>query len=55
MTFWVLLWELIFVFAVLVFGAMTIWVTIQGARDIKHLTEALGLRHQTRGESDPEE
>jgi len=46
MTFWVLLWQTVFVFVVVFFAGLSVWVTIQGARDIKALMRTLRERHR---------
>lgn len=46
MTFWVFLWKFVFIATVLVYGIMAVWVTIQGARDIKSLFATLRERHE---------
>ena len=49
MAFWMSLWEVVFIVTVVGFGLMSVWVTIQGARDIKSLMQSLRGRHE-RGE-----
>ena len=46
MMFWVWLWKTVFVFTLSGFSLMAVWVTIQGARDIKWLLEVLRSRHE---------
>jgi len=43
--FWIVLWKLVFVFGVGAFGLMALWVTVQGARDIKFLLDTLRGEH----------
>ena len=50
MTFWIWLWKTIFIVATLLFGAMGVWVTIGGFRDIKLLFKRLNESHQHREE-----
>ena len=45
MTFWMGLWKTVFIGTVLVYAAMAVWVTVQGARDIKSLLATLRERH----------
>lgn len=47
MAFWVILWKTVFIVTVTLFGIMAVWVTFQGARDIKDLLTALRERHKT--------
>ena len=46
MSSWILTWKLVFVFGVGGFTAMAVWVTIQGARDIKSLLNDLRREHE---------
>lgn len=45
MTFWILLWKVVFILSVTAFAAMAIWVTIGGFRDIKLLFERIKKSH----------
>jgi len=47
MGFWMALWTFVLLFTVVAFGVLSIWVTIQGARDITSLIAALRQRHTT--------
>jgi len=49
MTFWILLWKILFVAAIAVFAGMSVWVTIGGWQDIKTLFARLEEEHQKRG------
>ena len=49
MMFWVYLWGFVFLATVFVYGIMAVWVTIQGARDIKSMMADLRERHETAG------
>lgn len=46
MMFWVNLWKLVFILTILFFGVMALWVTVQGARDIKSLLSTLRREHK---------
>ena len=50
MMFWVYLWKILFIFTVLAFAVMAVWVTIQGAFDIKAMMATLRKRHEAQGE-----
>ncbi len=45
MTFWIWLWKAVFLVTLTGFSLMAVWVSIQGARDIKPLLEVLRGRH----------
>ena len=45
MSFWATLWQCVFVVGVGAFAVMALWVTVQGARDIKALLTALRDGH----------
>ena len=45
MTFWIWLWKAVFFVTLTGFSLMAVWVTIQGARDIRLLLEVLRGRH----------
>lgn len=45
MEFWVNLWKFVFIATVSVYGVMAVWVTVQGARDIKSMIADLRERH----------
>ena len=53
MSFWVLLWKLVFIVTVLLFAGLSVWVTIQGAKDIKALLKRLRERHPERLSHEP--
>lgn len=42
---WELLWKITFFAGVSVFAGMAVWVTFQGARDIKSLFRTLNEQH----------
>lgn len=46
MEFWVNLWKFVFILTVSVYAVMAVWVTIQGARDIKSMMADLRERHE---------
>jgi len=45
MIFWILLWKAVFILGVMVFAAMSVWVTIGGYHDIKRLFERVEKGH----------
>ncbi|MBN2456655.1 MAG: hypothetical protein JXB29_09010 [Sedimentisphaerales bacterium] len=45
MTFWILLWKIVFVLSTTAFAAMSVWVTIGGYRDIKKLFKKIEQGH----------
>ena len=49
MEFWILLWKVTLIGGLLLFGALSIYVTIFGARDIKHLLATLKAEHDEQG------
>lgn len=51
MAFWQTLWKLTFFIGVGLFACMAVWVTVQGARDIKDLFRTLDEEHG-QGEED---
>ena len=52
MSFWVMLWKAVFVLGVGAFTIMAVWVTVQGARDIKSLLRTLRREHDRGPEGD---
>ncbi len=42
---WVGLWKVVFCLGIAIFAVMAVWVTIQGARDIKKLFRTLNEEH----------
>ena len=46
MTFWMTLWKWLMILSVGSFSIMALWVTFQGARDIKSLLESLRAGHE---------
>lgn len=46
MTFWVLLWKGILIATVGVYAIMALWVTVQGAFDIRSMLSDLRARHE---------
>ena len=52
MMFWVYLWGFVFIATVSIYGLMAIWVTIQGARDIKSMFADLRQRHEEGAQPD---
>lgn len=47
MNFWILLWKSVFILSVSAFGLLAVWVTFQGARDIKSLFASLRRQHES--------
>ena len=50
MSFWISLWQALFFITIALFSVVTVWVTVQGALDIKHLMQMLKLRHENTSE-----
>ena len=48
MTFWIGLWKITLLLSLAVFGVLSVWVTVQGARDIKSLLADLYKQHEER-------
>lgn len=46
MNFWVLLWKCVLIGTITIYATIAIWVTFQGARDIKTLFASLKKRHK---------
>lgn len=46
MAFWVVLWKVVLLATVGIYGVMAVWVTIQGARDIKSMMADIRQRHE---------
>ena len=44
--FWVVLWKILLVGGLILFGAMAVWVTIGGFFDIKRLFKRITESHQ---------
>ncbi len=49
---WMLLWKIVLIAGMVLFGVMAIWVTIWGAFDIKKLLQSLNTEHET-GATEP--
>ncbi len=45
MEMWVLFWKSIFILTVSIYAVVALWVTVQGARDIKSMIADLRARH----------
>ena len=45
MDFWVMFWKVIFIVTVSIYAVVAVWVTVQGARDIKSMIGDLRKRH----------
>ena len=48
MAFWMLLWKATLIGGLVLFGLLSVYVTIFGARDIKHLLQLLNAAHEKR-------
>ena len=51
---WMLLWKIVLIVAIILFGIMAIWVTIWGAFDIKKMLQSIRREHET-GATEPSE
>jgi hypothetical protein len=51
---WIILWKAVFIGTVSIFSVVAVWVTYQGARDIKFMLDGLRARHKDEGDT-PEE
>ena len=51
MSFWMALWKWLLIVSVGSFSLMALWVTVQGARDIKALLKSLRAGHETTDEN----
>jgi len=49
MAFWVLLWKATLIGGLVLFGVLSVYVTIFGARDIKHLLQVLKAEQEKKG------
>ena len=49
---WMLLWKIVLIAGMVMFGIMAIWVTIWGAFDIKKLLQSINTEHET-GTTEP--
>ena len=47
--FWIVLWKIVLVGGLILFGSMAVWVTIGGAFDIKRLFKRLAESHEHEG------
>jgi hypothetical protein len=48
--FWIILWKIVLIGALLLFGGMAVWVTIGGLFDIKRLFRRITESHQQQEE-----
>jgi hypothetical protein len=46
MTFWIVLWKIVLIGGVLLFGGMAVWVSIGGAFDIRRLFARIAESHK---------
>jgi hypothetical protein len=51
---WMLLWKIVLIAGMVLFGIMAVWVTIWGAFDIKKMLQSLNAEHET-GATSPDE
>ena len=51
MGFWIALWKTVFIVTVSVFSVVAVWVTFQGARDIKIMLAGIRARHDENKDS----
>ena len=49
---WMLLWKIVLIAGMVLFGLMAIWVTIWGASDIKKMLRSIKTEHET-GTTEP--
>jgi len=50
--FWIVLWKIVLIGGLILFGLMAVWVTIWGVFDIKRLFQRLAESHEKeKGES----
>ncbi len=54
MSFWMTLWKWLMIVSIGSFSVMALWVTVQGARDIKALLQSLRAGHEQSGENTKE-
>ena len=45
MTFWMMLWKVFLIGALVLFAGMAVWVTIGGVKDIKRLFQIIRQEH----------
>jgi hypothetical protein len=48
--FWIILWKIVLIGALLLFGGMAVWVTIGGFFDIKRLFRRIAESHEQQQE-----
>ena len=44
--FWIVLWKIVLIGGLILFGSMAVWVTIAGVFDIKRLFQRLAESHE---------
>ena len=44
---WMLLWKIVLIGGMILFGLMAVWVTIWGAKDIKKMLQSLKVEQET--------
>ena len=44
--FWIVLWKIVLIGGLILFGSMAVWVTIGGVFDIKRLFQRLAESHE---------
>ncbi len=53
LSFWIVLWKIVLIGALLLFASMAVWVTIGGYYDIKRLFARLAESHEQEAEETP--
>ena len=53
LSFWILLWKIVLIGALLLFASMAVWVTIGGFFDIKRLFAHIAESHEQEAEETP--
>lgn len=52
---WMILWKVVLIAGMGLFGLMAVWVTIWGAKDIKKMLAALNTEHETGATEPPQD
>ena len=52
LAFWILLWKIVLIGALVLFGSMAVWVTIGGFFDIKRLFRRIAESHEQEAQQD---
>ena len=51
---WMLLWKIVLIAGMILFGVMAVWVTIWGAFDIKKMLQSIQREHETGSSESPQ-